>query len=49
MINKSNNTPIMYNGFCPHTIQNISTRLKTAKTAMKNNYLKNSFYENKNE
>ena len=31
------------------TIQNISTLLKTAKTAMKNNYLKNCFYENKNE
>ena len=30
-------------------IQNISTRLKTAKTALKNNYLKNCFYENKKE
>ena len=32
-----------------NTIQNISTHLKTAKTAIKNNYLKNGFYENKNK
>ena len=35
--------------YTKNTIQNISTLLKTTKISFKNNYLKNSFYKNKNE
>ena len=35
--------------YTKNTIQNISHLLKTTKIAFKNNYLKNSFYKNKNE